>query len=77
MLLELFNEYKEKDVCEKIKQLFENGIIPTHDIMKNILEQKEIKQPGFEYSLNIHIDHGDPSIYDELAGCQHQHQPKM
>jgi hypothetical protein len=71
MLLELFNEYKEKDVCEKIKQLFENGIIPTHDIMKNILEQKEIIQPNFEYSLNIQIDHGDPSIYDKLAGVHH------
>jgi len=71
MLLQLFNEYKEKDVCEKIKKLFENGIIPTHDIMKNILEQKEIRQPGFEYSLNIHIDHGEPSIYDKLAGVYH------
>lgn len=71
MLLQLFNEYKEKDVCEKIKKLFENGIIPTHDIMKNLLEQKEIKQPSFEYSLNIHIDHGDPSIYDKLAGVHH------
>jgi|OM-RGC.v1.001812560 transposase len=67
-LLELLNDYDEKTFCEKIEELFENGIIPTADIMRNLLQQKPIQYETFDYPLKIQIDHGDPSEFDRLVG---------
>jgi len=67
-LLELLKDYDEKTFCEKLEELFENGIIPTVDIMRNLLQQKPIQYEPFDYPLKIQIDHGDPSEFDKLAG---------
>jgi len=69
-LLELLKDYDEKTFCEKIEKLFENGIIPTVDIMRNLLQQKPIQYEPFDYPLKIQIDHGDPSEFDRLVGVR-------
>ena len=54
-----------------MEQLFENGIVPTADIMRNLLRQKKIHYTLFSYPSDFKIDHGDLSEFDRLAGVSH------
>jgi len=65
-ILELLNNYKQEDISRTMDKLLEDGITPTYETVKNVLEQREIRHEEFEYP-GIKIEPGDPQIYDSLV----------
>jgi len=67
-ILELVKEYGINRVVKKIEETFEMGIKPTHDILKNLLQQKsEINYEQFKYTKEITINYGEPEEFDALV----------
>ncbi len=67
-ILYLLKGYEQNKITMAIEELFGNGIIPTYETLKNILEQKPDPQyEEFEYP-SFEIKTGDPAVYDSLIG---------
>lgn len=67
-ILELLHYTDPKLLVKRIEQLRCQGIIPTADILKNLLEQKEsAPTPDLEYNrLDIPVQHEGLEIFDAL-----------
>ncbi len=68
-ILYLLKGYEQNKITMAIEELFGNGIIPTYETLKNILEQKPDPQyEEFEYPSSFQIKTCDPGVYDSLIG---------